>query len=506
MTFKKLTRIGALLLGLCAAAVTQLALAQTKVALHATQEEVNIWKQRAVNGPYLNDWNRILGRANSFRSNPTQGSWVGNQLNTSWEGGIVRGGSQYPNHFPCSTPSNPDAGNRTCGDHLRDAAFLFMLTGDTSYRDPVRTWLLNHDATPGLDFTNTTKWRTTYRDQSSDFHVYVWVRKVTYAYSYIRNTLSAGDRMTIDAWLLGAGRWFDKVTSNEVKAVHPNRDSGVYSSSAGSAAALTHYNGWGVPASSDTHESKQAMAQAAVAAVAVVVNDSALKASSKRWVKEWLRFRVFPDGTVGDQARWIRFLTAPGSPGLGYSYLTSALSHVTSIVDHLARDRDTELYTYTTSEGNGGSGRTNTAGGPKSFLKSIRRMADINLNNIPVYGSSDAILTACKRINWNVQNCSPLETHRIVQDVFSTQANLFTPDSVVKQNYMRTMPTNPTHGGYDPWGGAYGILPGARFMFGDMEGRVSPYTSESMPSPPPPPVGHPVSAPSPPLNLWIQVE
>src|SRR5688500_14993074 len=51
--------------------------AATKIAIHATAEEIAIWNQRRVSGPYKDEYdNRILARANSFRSSPT-GAWTG---------------------------------------------------------------------------------------------------------------------------------------------------------------------------------------------------------------------------------------------------------------------------------------------------------------------------------------------------------------------------------------------------------------------------------------------
>ena len=53
---------------------------QTRLHLHFTQEELNIWRHRAQKGPYKTggdvctnspgDWERIAGNANAFLSNP----------------------------------------------------------------------------------------------------------------------------------------------------------------------------------------------------------------------------------------------------------------------------------------------------------------------------------------------------------------------------------------------------------------------------------------------------
>ncbi len=66
--------------------------AQNRLGLHFTQEELNIRRQRAQNGPYKTrgdvctnspgDWERIVGHANAFLSNPSGERWKG-QTNAS---------------------------------------------------------------------------------------------------------------------------------------------------------------------------------------------------------------------------------------------------------------------------------------------------------------------------------------------------------------------------------------------------------------------------------------
>src|SRR5688572_18479822 len=98
----------AVLLATLAALLPETASAQTRVALHATQEEINIWKQRTTSGPYLDDWNRILQRASNFKSNPS-GTWAGNTTSS------------------CFSPSSNNP-NRALSQDLRDAAFVYMVT------------------------------------------------------------------------------------------------------------------------------------------------------------------------------------------------------------------------------------------------------------------------------------------------------------------------------------------------------------------------------------------
>ena len=147
------------------ALVTQSAQAGSRLAIHATQAEVGIWKQRRTSGQYLDEWKRILSRANNFKSKP-RGTWLGSQLNVAWDGHAVTEGEQTPNTYPDGGAGT----DRTIGDGLRDAAFVYLLTGDKTYLNPVRTLLLQQAAIPGTNFSNTTKWSSTYVAEDKTSH------------------------------------------------------------------------------------------------------------------------------------------------------------------------------------------------------------------------------------------------------------------------------------------------------------------------------------------------
>src|SRR5690348_7201464 len=65
-----------------------------RLGLHVTSDELAIWQNRAVNGPYKTagdvqtnspgDWDDITTRKTSFNSNPTADRWAGNQTGSCW--------------------------------------------------------------------------------------------------------------------------------------------------------------------------------------------------------------------------------------------------------------------------------------------------------------------------------------------------------------------------------------------------------------------------------------
>jgi hypothetical protein len=211
-------------------------------------------------------------------------------------------------------------------------------------------------------------------------------------------------------------------------------------------------------------------ANALVAAVGVLLNNSTLKEHAKRFVKEWLMFAVAPDGTVVDQFRWN---DQNGSPQLGYVYAGTALGSIITTVDHLARAGDAELYDYETSFGYYG-----WEGGPKSLRLAVQRYANLTISERGMgeggraYASKDDVLTQGKLIG-------PGTTK--IQETYLIPANLYYRDAIVKKAYSRPLPQKPDSGGYDIWGGDWGTYPGIRFMFGQLEGVVWPYPGRQPP-------------------------
>jgi hypothetical protein len=139
---------------------------------------------------------------------------------------------------------------------------VYMITGDTSYRNPVRTVLLKQAAIAGTNFANATKWPSTYSNMDKDFQIANWLRKVAYAYTYIRPSLSAGDRATIDAWFLDAATYWSKtVVHNTVRQRFPNRLNDNYSNPGNqdSSQGKTHFGGYDAYSFSRAWDNKMAI-------------------------------------------------------------------------------------------------------------------------------------------------------------------------------------------------------------------------------------------------------
>ena len=425
---------------------------QTKIAIHATQAEVDIWKKRAINGPYKNGWDTIKNRADAWVASP-ESRWAGNTTTV------------------CYNASTHGVPARTRDRGMRDAGFVYLVTGTASYRDAVLTQLLNQVKVTGTDFSNKTTWCVP--GSPTLFETSNWLRRLVYAYSYIRDGISAGNKSTLDTWFSNAGYYFAAHVHDPIAVRFPNRLLDDYAScaSAGSCPGkddgLLYYGG---PMTKTFHEAwnnQPAVHAAMIAAIGVVTDDATLKARAKRFVQEWLKFAVWPEGAVVDQNRWRKGQT----PQVAYTYAGTAIGSIVTIADHLARAGDTSLYKFATSDGMFG-----TQGGSKKPLVGLtalcwpERMAQFVSMRAPRQTSDPRFL---------IDPTAELTGKNVIAYINMAPANLYYKDQSVKKAYQTPIPRSYASGGYDPLGGDWGSYPDILFMFGGLENIVWPYPDQS---------------------------
>ena len=417
--------------------------------LHFTKAEVAIWRARKDKGPYKDEWGVILNRANSWLESPDP-RWAGNTKNVCWEDA----GLSWPDR-------RLDAG-------LRDAAFVYLITDDSSYRDGARDELIAQTKVPGTDWTNDAKWCKGNNSATSKAHnIAHWLRRLVYGYSYIRDSLTAGDRTILDAWFLAAGQYFELVVHNVVAKRFANRLDDDYTCTGGGnfcpglEEGLLHFGG---PTAYNFHgfcQNQIASTMATATAIGVVVNDATLKARGKRYVKEFVKYGTWPGGQVMDQHRW-----NGATPQHGFLYMAVALGSVITMADHLARDGDTEPYQFTTTEG-----RYGTEGGPKSLLTALQHFAGMTNGTVIEYASTVATNNPDLIID---QEAEAAFGQTRVEFVNITPANVFYQDSEVAKAYQTPIPSRFDGSGCDMLSGDWCTYPRIRFMFGQMEGKVWP--------------------------------
>jgi hypothetical protein len=426
--------------------------------LHATPIEVALWRTRTTQVPYDVHWQRVQVRAEAFLANPTTALWLGNQLTVPWWAPAVLAKTQEPNRHP----------GRKRGDGLRDAALLALLTGATSTRDVVQNALLAQVVQPGTDFGNPSKWDQRSGLDSHNFEIVNWIRKLAYGYSYVRGMMDPATHDVIASWFSRAASYWASRLAGPIRSRFPKREEGIYDQPdptkyPGSVKGKTHWDGWTVTKFHEAWFNIPAACAAMVGVVGVLLADATLMGAARRFVQEWLMCNVAPDGTLTDQFRWNDSL----NPHTGFGYAGTALGSLVTIADHLGRAGDTSLYDYETS-----SGYFGWEGGPKSLQLVTNRYARLVLgerdmgDGVNAYASKDGVLTPEKRLGPGDDT---------VTDVVLLPAQLYYRDPVVARVLHRVLPSSPTSGGYDPWGGDWGCYPALRFMYADLTGTVWPY-------------------------------
>jgi hypothetical protein len=426
---------------------------QVWAGLHFTDEEIAIWRVRKDSGPYKDEWNAILTKATAWKNNP------GPRF-TGWTSDTCYTGSMIPD-------------NRSFDDGLTEAAFVYLITGSTSYRDAVRKALLQQVSVSGTNFANTRRWCPTIATLNGyGDNLTTWMRKLVYGYSYIRGSLSATDKNTLDTWFLNAGKHFDTVLHNIVKKRFPNRYNDNYSCSypcPGDSIGSTHYKGYTTYRFGEAWMNKGTSINAAIAAIGVLVNNITLIDHSKRYVTEWIKFATYPGGQVFDQFRWGGVYTSSTtSPQHGYLYSGLSIGSIVSAVDHIARFGDTSLYEFETSEGMFG-----TQGGPKSLKRILQHFAGMAKGTIIEYASTSATSNSGLIID---RENEPQFGQTRVEHVNIAPANVYYKDNVIASAYQLPIPASFDTVGCNTLKGEWCTYPRIRFMFGQMEGKIWPYS------------------------------
>lgn len=453
--------------------VSSIVLGQVVTALGITQPEINRWNVRRVSGPYKSDgdaftnspgdWDRIQANATAFMSDNEV--WSGQTAAACWS-------------WDVSPP--PALPGRSRGDEIRDAAFVYLLTGTTSYRDRVLSQLLDQAAETGTDFSDGVRWAITADCATGDaysWEVTQWLSKLILAYDYIRHSIGSTDKTTLDAWFTNAATFWNSNINQTAEVRFPNRSSDDYDTQDYDTcvqARLTHYGGY---THCDFHEgwSNRAMNHVRVVAlVGLMTNNSTFKTSAKRWFKEWVRFNVFADSTAGEFYRSID----DNAPTAGWSYTAFSIGAMVTIADMFHRAGDDELYNYSTSLGD--PAELTPAGGPKTLLSTAKKFLDYMDHTLVRYGTTNGALLDADHIIDSEDG----STHEIGDSYLAT-GNVFWKDARIKASYLRqgggsmpAFPASPASSGFCVYCGDWGIYPGVFFMFGQMEAdtvrRMSP--------------------------------
>lgn len=413
-----------------------------------TAGELAAWRERARSGPYRTagdagrntpgDWERVTDNASKFERDP-RASHLAARF----------GGCAEPAHFleghPFGRALRGAGGTFERSVQLRDAAFVALVEDDRRLGRAVVDQLVRQAQEPTLDFTDARRWCTADRHAAAFanreflFPLASYLTRLLFAYDYAGQWATPDERAVLDRWHAAAGtyvrngmhrsdRLWRDAERGDYTAIHgPSFESAVWRGGPLTSRYGRHYN------------NRQAIVVLYVTAVGVHGGDPELTAAGRRWAKEYVRYSVYPDGTVAELMRG----GAGAIKGMGYANKT--LATVAIIADLLARDGDTSVYDYTTDAGVHG-----TAGGDKSLRKALAAVWDLYTEPGRVaVGGGDYAQT----------------DGTVANDAGFAVAQRYYRDSSVDRLLSRDWPARPKRSWAQPWQGPWGVLPAALFQY-----------------------------------------
>jgi hypothetical protein len=454
-----------------------------RLGLHVTDAELAVWRDRAANGPYRvqgdvstnspGDWARIAQGASTFMADPDAGRWAGPTGNNP--GGCV---------LPMIKGEDPDyVPSYRHATFLRDAAFLAMVQQSPAHATAVRDELLAQAGVAGVDFGDRSRYclDTVDGDEHPIFPIANWQTRLLYAYDYVRiaypELFTASQADMLDRWFAGSATWMQEAADSKLDELFLDRQAGDYrltGIATNDWRRVTYYGGPEARTLQRRYNNRVAAAMRFVGLVGVAQDNTSLTTSAQRFVTEFIRFSYFPQGTFGEFERW-----TDTRPILGWKYAVLAVGSVITIADAMARDGDTSLYDFSTTDGALGTAGAHITGAPRSIATMVSDLMRYVDHSYRRYGTANAARASDSR--YLIDSVDELYGDQSVHDTMLTMSNRFYRDPYVRDVYTRQAagapgyPQNPTHGQGDPEGGEWGTYPGALFMFGGMESEVSPY-------------------------------
>lgn len=501
--------------------------AQTRLGLHVTQEELNIWKQRAVSGPYRvtsdvqmnspGDWTRIVNNAAIFSADPGADNVKGVGPHLTINDPVLPCGSKSlcGEIFSRDGLSVNDRVN--VGIFMRDAAFYAMIKGPSdgnakTYFSQVLNQLVAQAREPGVDPMNTTHWSLSHANDSSPFFtIALFQARWLLAYDYLKIaaaqsggawSISSSQRNILDTFFHNwAMFWYrlsrtaDKIYGPSGLFTNPESEphtvSGNFTTIVNQGLRPPIWKSLGgdgpQPTNVQYFNNRQTEMWRMVTLTGVALtghptfgsNAEMLKAKAKLYFRDWIKYAVFTNNDLTEMDRGVDDNYC--SNGLSYSAAT--ISAVIASADVLARSGDDSIYTYVTTDSDPGAG-PNVAGAGKSLFKVVRNMMDYAGLNLfspqrTCPNSSESGLSL------NMERNEPR-----VLDIWMASGNLYWGDSFIQSTYKRTRsgtfgyPSYPTGCcGQPGWSAGSNFYPGTLFMFGQMEGKVWPYPTGGSPLP-----------------------
>jgi hypothetical protein len=327
----------------------------SNLALLVTSEEVAMWQDRAVNGPFKSSgdfstnspghWDEMVTDANADWSTAR---WTGPPALKA-DGSVAKSGDGAS-----QTENDPPGSTQTMGHRMIGAAYVAVTNNDTALAQSIVDEIRWYSQQARLDFGNRTLWPYDYYyDINPLFMITIWVLPLVEAYDACRVLVPAD--AAVEQWFYDLAD-VASVNGNTLDRQFPNRDNDDYTSRSSfidtSISPTTRLANGDVVyhlGISRYYNNRRTDMIGFAGLVGLMLGDTTLVEDSKRYIREWVMFgnRTTPgQWTCGDHNRG-----SSTFPQLSFSYDIGALGRIIPFMEALARSGDTSLYDFSSSIG-----------------------------------------------------------------------------------------------------------------------------------------------------------
>jgi hypothetical protein len=323
-----------------------------QLGMLVTSTELAMWQDRRVNGPFRaagdystnspghwTEMNAAMGLS-PFQS----ARWSGPTALTS-SGAVAVGG----------TTNDPPANIRAMAHDMMSAAYAAITVGNTSVAQAIVNEIEYQATRTNLNYGSRTLWPFGYYNDINPLFMHaVWVKDYVLAYAVCKAMGITSS--TVETWFANLAVLCEDAVHGNLVKVFPNRKSDSYVSR--SSFVNTEIYAWTRRADGTTvsypnimryYNNRRSNQAGLIGLVGVLLNNATFKAEYKRYGREWLMFghrATTLDGAAGDMDRG-----QDGFPQLGFSYALHGTESMLQAMDALARQGDTSLYDFSSSDG-----------------------------------------------------------------------------------------------------------------------------------------------------------
>ncbi len=351
------------------------------LGLHVTQGELDIWRERAITGPYvergdqspnsIDDWNRIVKHKKLFVAD-TRFDFQADHWENTFPDGCYK---KYVGSGWQLKWYTLDAMN---------AAFFAMVQQDHAVKIMAHDWLMAQAA--HLDFSDRSKWCLGKLNREHLAFIGGNITRMIFAMDYLTaldpDLLSPDEEAAWKAWINSLAEVQMDASERQGVARWPGRPDDYTPPTVpymSTAKAIPFFGGDGIPWSMRDYNNRTNSAWVFLGVAGAYLDRQDYIDEAKTMFRETMMFGYNPQGYWGDFQRW-----RDSAPDLGLWYSASYNYAFALLADMLARRGDFELYEYSTSDGINGS-----EGGPKSLLTSLRHWIQYGDNTFERYGTDD---------------------------------------------------------------------------------------------------------------------